>query len=335
VTPGQSIVVGAGLNLGNIEIDGTEFKGLNQSDAQLARSANKYVTIRSASATNPAVFQQLLVSNVNYLRFSQVKFNVPASGKTPFYFQDSSNLELSNSIIQGQRVSGLGAGHGPHFAKVRNFTVSDNQFLDLYASLSLGSSQNAVIARNQILRGAFDSIHFGSSVTGALVEENVINAAPSNLVKHVDLIQVINMTSGVPSSNLTFRKNRITASTGVGIHGIYLGNYDAQNRGNPSQESYSNIVIEQNYIESTQMAAITVSYAKNVTIRNNTAIRPPGSGKATKLIANPTILIEVDNTGVTITGNTTSVPIRAGHLLDQWRSLAIPSAWTVNNNSPR
>jgi parallel beta-helix repeat protein len=120
----------------------------------------------------------------------------------------------------------------------------------------------------------------------------------------------------------------------VEIHGIYMGNYDAQQNDGKQSEHYNNILIENNHIISNAMAAIAVSFADDVTIRNNTAVRPAGSGSGSKLTSKPTILVETADTNVTITGNVTTTPPRSGHLSTGWIAVPIPNSWTVNNNSP-
>jgi hypothetical protein len=317
---GDVISVAAGVNLGNITIDGGKYSNL--------RNSQSMITIQSASATNPARIQQIHVVNVKNLRFSKLLFACTSTEKKRILFESSQNIEVMHAVFQG--IHGQKT-NGPHFSRIINLTVEDNDFLDLWSSMSVGNSTHVLVSNNQFLRGSFDSIHLGSSMSDVMIANNVIRATPTNTVKHVDLIQVINMTSGKTSEGITFRNNDIRATNGVGIHGIYFGNYDAQHDGGKDKTDwYKDILIEGNYIETTQMAGIAVSYAQDVTIRKNVVTRPAGSGKGTRKINQPTILVEVTNAGVTILSNETYVKPIAGHLMDAWRSLPIPGAWNTD-----
>lgn len=326
VNPGDTIMIAAHANLGTIEIDGARYP-------KLAASGSRFITIGSA-ASDPAVFEGLVVRNVKNFRMTNVELSSVTGVKEPFVFEDSQHVELSSVVVRGRRANGLGTGNGPFFRRDTDVTILNNDFLDLHTSLYVGGSTHVRIAGNQLLRGSYDTIHIGASMSDLSVEDNTIRAFPDSSVRHVDYIQFTNQSGGPASHDIVVRNNDFRITNSVEVHGIYLGNYDAQavKNGGPKSDWYKNVLIENNYVESRQMAAIAVSYAVGVTVRGNTLKRAPGP-VSNATITKPTILVEVDDTDVEITGNTTVTAPRAGHLVTGWLNEPIPRAWTVGHNT--
>ncbi len=245
---------------------------------------NRYVTITSASAANPASFENIDVSNASYLRFEALNVSVSAREGVGI-FNASHHIEVVNLDISGSakfnraapvytQVStlyGINTNGG-----VRNLRIENNRVTDIKSAGYLFSGiSHSLIKGNDCDWTAADCYKL-AGVDNILFENNIgarnIYGAPT---AHIDFVQ------GQGSvSDSVFRGNvALSNSPNASFQGLFF-----------DDATYTNLTFENNIIATTSIRGISVSSptrgiaSSGIIARNNTIIRVAGTQKATLIL---------------------------------------------------
>jgi nitrous oxidase accessory protein NosD len=243
------------------------------------------VTIRSASSSQPAYFKTLYISYAQNLKISQMKFD-------------------------SAKADALIVKHS------QNVTIDGNDFINALSGIKVATSTHVRVANNDIVNSLYDGMMF-VQVEDVMIENNRVTVKSPSGAKHVDMIQFAN-ESDKPSKHITIRNNIMSSATSV--HGIYMGNKAGQAHRTNKSYWYSDILIQNNQIETRALQGICVSTAFGVDILDNVV-----KGY------NATVLVDTDDTDVTILRNKTAIKPRAGHVETSWQEdTKIPKSWNVD-----
>jgi len=259
---GDNILLAPG-NYGDVLVNSINPKGM--------------VTIHSANPNAEAVIEGLVVSRSSNFTFQDVEVShILKPGETEAV--QAIRVQMSNNIsFVGLNVHGTlnnnpnDDGNGFWAVGSSRIAVIDSTFRELNVGAVFGSSSDIIFAGNSV-SDTREGMNL-AQVNGALVERNYFTRIVPNLARgdHGDAIQVHAGGTAGSSSDLTIRNNVIKIGA-VGTHGIYINNEKGA-----IGETHKNIVVDSNYYEGNARHGITVNYAQNVTVTNNT-IRDTGVG---------------------------------------------------------
>lgn len=265
------------------------------------------VTIKSADANRPAVINEMLLQNVGNLEIKDVTFDYTGrqasdspswTRGTPFALKGTSDVTLSNVDIKGHLQNGWGAGTGLYVNTSDGFTLRDSDMTDFKIAMNIWGTDDVTIEGNSIRRMNHDGLFFGG-IDGIKIEDNFIgdyrSQYPSAL--HKDSIQFYtNKSIAPPSEDVVIRGNTIESADHR--HGIFI--FNELYRAGQTSAYHRNILIEDNYIHSTNTHGITVTQADGVVIRNNTVLLNDDMGFRQIPLINVSLL----SRNVDIIGNT-------------------------------
>ena len=295
------------------------------------------VTIKSASATNPAVFSSANVIGAANLTFDGISFDYTFEAgdrvsTAPFIFSNSNNITIRNSTFDGDNASGLSSmdnGYGAGIGLVMRYNtgvvIENNEISGFWKGLTITGSDQIVVAKNELSGLRSDGMGF-SDVDGVVIEGNYIHdfrEAPDSL-DHPDMIQFITRGTTSPSTDITIRGNILDIGAGSSTQGIFMGN-EAVRGGAGTGMYYQNVVITDNVLVNARLNGIAIGEANGLTISNNSVLHADG-GLVDGLDAKveiPRIRISSISTDVTIINNATST-------VTGWSS---QGDWTVGNNA--
>lgn len=295
------------------------------------------VTIKSADATNPAVFSSANVIGAANLTFDGITFDYTfkAGDKIstgPFRFADSDNITIRNSTFDGDNASGLsamdngyGAGIGLVMRDNTGVVIENNEISGFWKGLTITGSDQIVIAKNELSGLRSDGMGF-SDVDGVVIEGNYIHdfrEAPTS-ADHPDMIQFITRGTTSPSTDITIRGNILDIGAGSSTQGIFMGN-EAVREGAGSGMFYQDVTIADNVLVNARLNGISIGEANGLTISNNSVLHADGNlvdGLDAK-VEIPRIRVSSISTDVTIINNATSS-------VTGWSS---QGGWTVGNNA--
>jgi hypothetical protein len=144
--------------------------------------------------------------------------------------------------------------------------------------------------------------------------------------KHSDGIQLWNVGSNKPSTDLLIEDNTILAEN-YQSHGIYMNNAKA-NAGGGSSTFFQDVVIRDNVIVTGDGLGLSWAQTNHLDITGNIVIRDPDLADSR---TSPTIRVSQGATDVTVTGNVSHKAPGAANA--NWQSASTPGAWTINDNA--
>ena len=278
---GDTIVLAAG-DYGKISIQNRAFSGP--------------VTIMSASGTDMAHFERLVVSGTSNITFKQIDIGgAPVVGETSTYvatIQNSSNIIFDGAQFHGNLDGDpLKDRSGLSIRSSHHIKVMNSEFQDLLRGAWLQRSNNVEMVGNSFHDIRMDGIA-NSAVTNVLIDGNKFTNFHRQLADHSDAIQFWQTNETTASTDIIIRNNVITQGTGTAMQGIFM-------RDESGTLPYERVLIENNLLyESGYANGITVIGGKNITMRNNSAFSTAGDSYTTK--------IRLENiTGASIVGNVT------------------------------
>ena len=306
------------------------------------------ITVVSANASSPAIFNQIKINNCSNLVFADLRFNYngPTTNRTGKGFfciemAGSQNMVVQTSLFVGTApspVKGNGFGLKGNDG-TSNLLVAGCTFTRLTTGVSFSNVSNSQLVGCMLTAIEYDAIDF-TDVHNFLVEGNYVGEfKPPPDLKHQDCIQVRHFIgSPNPTSDLVI-KNNVLSTGPSAVHAIYMGNQAAngcvfgecdssKNPGGPSTY-YRNITVTGNTIINTQLHGISIGQAIGVTITNNKLYRDSRS-KSTSQVFTPSIGVKAESTNVTITGNTAP---KIGAINESWGFIAFPGSWNVGSNA--
>ena len=246
---GDTILLASG-NYGNVD-----FQNLNYSS---------FVTIKSADANKPAVFNTVDIDNASYLRIDGIHAANTSNGTSTsriVSIDDSDHIEFLNSEVNGPVDNNYTGHYGIYAKNNTDIVISGNNVHDVKVGMVMYPNQNLEISENFIDHTGSDGMKF-IGVHNFLIENNEhggnFHPQPG---AHLDFIQF----QGSPSSDGVIRGNVFLAESHANVQGIFLADV-----------AFDNILIEQNIIATGMINAIKVGiYGTNITARDNTVINIP------------------------------------------------------------
>ncbi|MEM7211015.1 MAG: right-handed parallel beta-helix repeat-containing protein [Pseudomonadota bacterium] len=263
------------------------------------------VTITSANPSNPATFRDALtITGTRGVEISGLNF-APDNGALGILdlvlISDSSDMTLRENAFTGY-LPGPGEGlarsedidssakakgliEGVPFARGIRVTSSEhvaleaNTFTQLRKGIILDTVQNVSIEHNHLHDLRSDGVNLVDAVSvviaGNLMESfhplhNYDNIAYAD---HGDFIQWWAGDGGLGIRDLTIRDNALLQGTGSWVQGIFGRSGMANADGSPAE--FSNIVIENNLINTSHTNGIFVGDARDVQIVGNTLLPAP------------------------------------------------------------
>lgn len=221
------------------------------------------VTITSADANRPAVFNNLQVTNSKGITFSQVEFST--GGSTAVKLSLSSDIAFDRVEFHGPRGLGSSAtAIGISLDGNRNITISNSEFADLANGVTLGGNTGVRIAGNYFHDIRTDGVH-ASSNTGVTIADNFFTNFRPAAGDHADAIQFFTTGATTPSRNVTITGNLVLRGDGAGVQGIFI-------RDGGGNLPFENVVIKNNVISGGNYNGISLDNAVRSEIVGNTVI---------------------------------------------------------------
>lgn len=288
------------------------------------------ITITSKTASNPAVFNRVNLSNVTNVTFDDIKFDYTTGDGKPFLFNNTSGISIIDSEIDGKLDGGHGAGHGLWVINSDDFRLEGTEIKDFATGAHFRSIDNLDVVNNSFTGISYDAMLLGR-IGGALIQGNDVVMKGEPGIAHRDMIQFWNNDNNDPSHDIVIRGNTLVAAETV-THGIFMAN-DLAHKGGGMSTYYENILIENNVIKSGQVFGILVGQTDGLTIRNNTVLQHT-SIDSSRPVDTPVIRVEDDSKNVSVTGNTTHRNPEAVSSDENWQSenRGTPNGWTISGN---
>ena len=280
------------------------------------------VTIQSANPEQPAVFNELDLSNGRNIVFQSLVFDFQAKAGKPSYhrsfeIKNSADIAILGSLFEGDnahgvgpKADGYGTGIGLSLRKSDRVRVEGNVFRNFYRGLTMGQSSGNIVRGNDISGVRSDCMTF-VQVTDLLIENNYLHdfRRSPTAGDHADMIQFWTYGTDKPSSNVTIRGNVLNMGSGDNSQSLFMGNEAVRGQGDDKSMYYRDILIEDNIIINSHLHGITIGASNGLAIRNNTLIRVPRPDKKADTIGRgaqqymPRINVSKDSVNVILEGN--------------------------------
>lgn len=323
---GDTISLAPG-NYGKLNLDATKY------DSRYLKYSGE-VKIVSADITSKAVIEGLTLTAVSNLKFQSINFDyrtASTSGSYAFIVNSSKNVSFRGDKFGGEYdANGYGVGVGLKVSQGSNVLVENSTFTGFKKGIEGWATSGLTIKGNTINDISYDGIVTGH-VQGLTITDNAVSMKSNPAFDiHRDVIQIYNLGTAAPSSNILIANNKLDAPDGV-THGIYIDNVDARTSGSLS-EFYQNIVIRDNTIQTSQKLGIAIGEADGVTVTGNTLIQNDARADNPSQIAIPLLHIEQDARDVTVTNNIfNGAPIAAD---SNWGTVVgATNDWTLRDNA--
>ena len=251
------------------------------------------VTITSADHDNPAIFDTLYLWQSSYITFDNIIVDMPVDENTieldeAVWFTQSSHITLKNSYIEGgdsvagidpdspsgtqgwEGILGYPIGYGINISRSDNIIIDNNEITNFNQGIIIGSTDNITISDNH----AYDlrsTPVFGANVNNVLVEGNHFEEINSwklgSTGDHSDFVAfATTATQTEDSDNIVIRDNFFEQGDGDAIMGIYLTTFE------DSDINFTNVVIDNNVIHTSESTAMRLGTVDGLTITNNTLL---------------------------------------------------------------
>ncbi|MFD1610308.1 right-handed parallel beta-helix repeat-containing protein [Sphingomonas tabacisoli] len=259
---GDSIILAAG-NYGSAYLQNKNF------------SSN--VTIKSASSTNKAHFDYVLVNNSSNMRFEGLDVgHALAPGEADYNYmmrvQSSTGIKMVGMSIHGSLDNNpANDGCGLYVTGSSNVQLMGTQFRDLYRGSYFEKDTNVTVSANNYQMIRMDGINVGK-IDGIVIDKNVFSNFHPIAGDHADAIQFwqVNQTDG--SSNITITNNTVMQGAGTGTQGIFISD--------PNAVGYKNVLIQNNLLYGNdQYHGISVAGGHGVQIIGNSVLSNSTDGK--------------------------------------------------------
>ncbi|MEM6374715.1 MAG: right-handed parallel beta-helix repeat-containing protein [Pseudomonadota bacterium] len=255
---GETILLEPG-RYGPLEIAGLQFADLVHLKSETPRGA---------------VFPRIVISGCRNLRIDGVHVSNPGNGgsgaRIVNIIDQSQNIHFINSEVNA-KIDGTREGfyaiHGT--GNLRDIIIAGNYLHDIKVGVAFFGVQNLAVQDNRIDRILGDSFKFSHIENGAIERNMGARTIFSVPGEHYDFVQFQG-----DSRNVVVRNNLSMPRTVPNVQGVFLNN-----------GRYSDILVENNVIVSSQIRGVSINNSTNSVARNNTLINIPGIGaKATKAI---------------------------------------------------
>lgn len=278
------------------------------------------VTIKSADAANPAVFDTLKLSYSSNITFSDVIVHLEPTTETTIHTEavrvvNSSGIRIENSEISGGKaisgvtmdtlaggldssgnVIGLPTGRGINIYQSDNVVLDNNDISSFYRGIVMTSVQNVKITNNEIHDLRISPIAGGDVSHVEVSGNHAYNFTPwqfGGSGDHGDFVHfwtVPTRQTGA-STDIKVTGNFFDQGSGQAILGIYLDD-------NRNGLGFTNAVIEQNVIYNGNGQGIRLEYVRDSLISHNSLIQATGAANDA-----PGVVLRAGSTRLTISDN--------------------------------
>ena len=245
------------------------------------------VTIMSADASKPAVFDYLMLNNVSNLTVKGIEVGID-SGRAVEVFR-SDHITLDDLNVHGDTSLPPNAGGGIYVTQSDYVTVANSDLHHLSNGLSHTDSTHLKFTNNDFRDIRIDGIRGGGSSYVEITNNHFTNFYMQD-GDHSDAIQFWTTGTTAAAHDILVQGNVFERGAGKVAQGVFF-------RDESGKMPFENVVIKGNAVVGGMYNGISVIGGKNVTIADN-------------LVAGQTdmkswIRVE-DATGVKLTGNITS-----------------------------
>ncbi len=230
------------------------------------------VVVKSLDPDHDAVFHSLKLVNVSNFTIQDVDIHNPQDAGAPnraIQIGLASHVTLIGIDVSGSKDgTAWNDGNGIILTSSDHIAILDSTFQQLRGAIVASKVSDLIIAGNDISQSR-EGVQVGQ-INGGLFDRNYLHNMDPNYAAgdHADDFQVHNGGGIDASNNLVFSNNVMTEDGGRGgVHGIYI--YSERFR---EGIQHTNIVIENNYYSGSALHGISVNYADNVQIRDNTVL---------------------------------------------------------------
>ena len=244
------------------------------------------VTIRSAQAEHPAVFDAIELRGVYNLALEGVKIDYRYSAGDPLYkpivsIRDSGDIALLHVVLDGDNArttgtpaDGFATGIGLAVKGSRGIEVRDSEIFTFHRGATFGTVDGLTISGNDVHDMRSDGMDF-ASVQNVLIENNHIHdfRKAADTGDHTDMIQFWTNGTDRPSRAVTITRNFLDIGGGGNTHSIFLRNEEVDHGRAGDEMFYRDITIEDNVIRNAHLHGITVGETDGLKIVANTLIQ--------------------------------------------------------------
>ncbi len=263
---GETILLHAG-HYGTVELNGPYGGFAN------GLTFAETVTIRSADADNPAIFNSIYLEGASNVTFDHLKMDMQEGNgwkESAFFLKDGTNIAIVNSDIEGGATPGdaTDLGHyGVYAIGMTDVRIENNVIHNASFGSYVGDSTNVVVRGNQYYDNLGDNSRYGSNINTVLIENNTFREPdPTNVIDtHQGNIQFWKVgDTKADTTDVTIRGNTIFQNEGFS-GSIFM-------RAENEAFSYRDIVIEDNLIYASHLHAISLNHAVGAVVQGNTLI---------------------------------------------------------------
>ena len=182
------------------------------------------ITITSADPLNPAVFNDLNLSNSSNITLSNVVFQTPANSLVWYNFQVlySSNINLTQILADGPGMTPIQDTTGLIVRWSNGVHISDSEFRNLVNGIVFLDNTNISVADSYFHDMRRDGIDSGGNSKVAFTNNFFTNFHP-NAVDHPDAIQFWTANTTTVASDILVSGNVIVrGASGSPIQGIFI-----------------------------------------------------------------------------------------------------------------
>lgn len=300
--------------------DTIELLGGNYGDVSIQGVAfSDFVTLVSSDPNNPAIFNELSVSNASYLRFDGIEVEHILEPGEPDWvsgmrIDQSDHIEILNSEFTGSQDGDFtNDGQGLLVLDSSDIVVSGNSFHDLKTGAGFGRSENLQVSGNSLFDIRSDGLNFGA-VSHVVVENNSLTDFHPASGDHPDMIQFFNNGASQDMSDVVIRGNQLSQGTGSPVQGIFIQGVPPGEVGTYPYAA-TDFTIENNSIELGASQGIWVYDVADLDISGNTLTATPDAELVPAIRTERTIdasvsgntapaIDDIGSAGISYSGNT-------------------------------
>ncbi len=248
------------------------------------------VTVRAQDPDDPAIVHSVYMREGQNLTLDGLQFGskpeevADRSGyMTDIYMHDVTNVTITNAKFIGSAegyaetaddlVENILLIRGGENIEVSNTFVSNSKY-----GMTFLNTAGLTITDNEITQVQGDGIRLGG-VQDVLIDGNYIHnfLSSSNDLIHDDMIQIWSKDTYLQTKNVTISNNILDQGDGEWSQGIFVGNEKTRTPDGVFDDDvlHVDLVIENNYINTSHLHAIALEGVDGAVIANNSIVENP------------------------------------------------------------
>ena len=253
-------------------------------------SPDSMVTVRAEDPNDPATFHTVYMREGQNLTLDGLQFgSTPdevadrSAYLTDIYMHDVTNVTITNSRFIGtaDRYAETQADLVEDILHIRggkNIEVSNNFISNSKYGMTLTDTVGITITDNEITKVQGDGIRLGG-VQDVVIDGNYIHdfLSSSNQLIHDDMIQIWSKDTYTQTQNVQITNNILDQGEGEYSQGIFIGNEKTRTPDGVFDDDvlHVDLLIENNYINTTHLHAIALEGVDGAVVANNTIVENP------------------------------------------------------------